>query len=108
LDEEVETRERLFLQNHLMACPVCSRALLQTRDVYFAAEEGLHAALERSLGEDDARELATELERTWMKMRRLRDRRGIFWSSIRSLLSRPDVVLVLAAAAVGIIFHASR
>ncbi|MCM2323648.1 MAG: hypothetical protein NDJ90_10350 [Oligoflexia bacterium] len=39
LDDEVGSgRERLFLQNHLMACDSCRAALSRCRDVYYAVE----------------------------------------------------------------------
>lgn len=40
LDEEMPTgRERVFLQNHLMACDSCRQALNRTRDLYYAVEK---------------------------------------------------------------------
>jgi hypothetical protein len=40
LDEEIPNgRERIFLQNHLMACDSCRHALNRCRDLYFGAEK---------------------------------------------------------------------
>ncbi|MGK5083318.1 hypothetical protein WDW37_08420 [Bdellovibrionota bacterium FG-1] len=42
LDEEMESgRERVFLQNHLMACDSCRQALGRCREVYYAIESKL-------------------------------------------------------------------
>jgi hypothetical protein len=42
LDEEVASaRDRLFLQNHLMACDSCRQALNRCRDFYFKVERAL-------------------------------------------------------------------
>lgn len=39
LDEEFESgRERIFLQNHLMACGSCRRALAHARDLYYGVD----------------------------------------------------------------------
>jgi hypothetical protein len=40
LDEEMpSSRDRLFLQNHVMACDVCRHALNRCRDLYFHTEK---------------------------------------------------------------------
>lgn len=41
LDEEISVRERLFLQNHLMACDSCRRCLEGARKLYYAVEKVL-------------------------------------------------------------------
>ncbi len=42
LDEEISSgRERLFLQNHLMACASCREALGRCRELYYALDRGL-------------------------------------------------------------------
>ena len=40
LDDEIqEGRERVFLQNHLMACSSCRRSLSRCRDIYYAVDK---------------------------------------------------------------------
>ena len=40
MDDELGSgRDRLFLQNHLMACEACRRALSRCRDVYYAVDK---------------------------------------------------------------------
>lgn len=39
LDEESTNRERVFLQNHLMACDSCRKALELCRNLYYAVEK---------------------------------------------------------------------
>ena len=41
LDEEMPVRDRLFLQNHLMACEACRATLARCRNLYFAVEKTL-------------------------------------------------------------------
>lgn len=38
-DESPPGRDRIFLQNHLMACEACRRALSRCRDVYYAVDK---------------------------------------------------------------------
>jgi hypothetical protein len=41
LDEEIQGSERLFLQNHMMACGHCRAALTSCRNLYFQIEESI-------------------------------------------------------------------
>ena len=41
MDEEVETAERLFLQNHMMACSTCRNALHRCREMIYRVDQAL-------------------------------------------------------------------
>jgi hypothetical protein len=41
LDEEVKGQEKLFLQNHLVACSSCRDALMRAKEVFYRAESML-------------------------------------------------------------------
>jgi hypothetical protein len=54
LDDEIASgRERLFLQNHLMACDPCRAALGRCRDGYYAVERQVTEALRAPGGDAD-------------------------------------------------------
>lgn len=60
LDEENSTgRERVFFQNHLMACSSCREALHRCREAYYAIEGALPGIAETSGEGEDARILRT-------------------------------------------------
>ena len=61
LDDELGKRERLFLQNHLMGCDRCRKALNLTRDTFFKIES-LIPVKEVSPTMEDASE---QLFETW-------------------------------------------
>lgn len=64
MDEEMPTRERLFLQNHLMACESCRKALMACREMYFAVESMI--PVPRSTEADDGLSRhAQALRRAW-------------------------------------------
>ncbi|MCC7440497.1 MAG: hypothetical protein IT285_02625 [Bdellovibrionales bacterium] len=106
LDEETETRDRLFLQNHLMSCPICVRALQQTRDIYFTADRALQTAVSGPLRQAELSEFAEELELAWHRMRKLRESRFPILPGLLRVLAKRDVILVLAVAAAAAAYHA--
>lgn len=98
MDEELEGRERAFLQSHSLACEPCRTALSRARAVYFAAE----AELPRWTDLDDqcVRELCSLLRATHA-FRRPADR--TFLESVRLYLRRPEArlsVLVVVATSI--------
>ncbi len=48
LDEELQARERVFIQNHLMACAACRNTLDQARKLFHSVEAQLRKELEES------------------------------------------------------------
>jgi hypothetical protein len=107
LDEEIRTsRERIFLQNHLMACDDCRKALASSREVYYAVE----ARLPRP-GEGAEQQIFALVEaRTRLKELRSPARRD-FKSSLEIFIQRPDVlvaVLALIALTVAMVAHQFR
>ncbi|MCM2279510.1 MAG: hypothetical protein NDJ89_15650 [Oligoflexia bacterium] len=95
LDEEVHSgRERLFLQNHLMACGSCLSALSRSRDVYYAVEGMLPR-----LAADGA-----EFVRTLTRIHRqgtllVNPAARTLGECLRDFAARPDVRWPLLAAA---------
>ncbi len=61
LDEELEGRERLFLQNHLMACDQCRRSLDLSRKMIFRIESMIPVRE----ADRDAEIAAERLLKTW-------------------------------------------
>lgn len=96
-DEEFGSgREKLFLQNHLMACDSCRRALMLCREVYFSVE----ALIPRfdSMDQEDA--LVQEFSRLNRQGKRLRDPSQLSFSdSLRIFFKRADVQFALLALA---------
>lgn len=105
LDEEfADGREKLFLQNHLMACDGCRRSLMSCKDVYYAVD----AVIPR-LEESDAAELVEALKEVTTRSRDLRARRATVSGALRSVFGRFDVQLVvLAIVMIGAIVSAAR
>lgn len=88
LDDEVGSRERLFLQNHMMACEGCRNALGRCRDLYY----GVDALVPRAGDESGIR----EMEGAWNQTRKLRFRSETRAAdTLRALLAKRDVQWVL-------------
>jgi len=61
LDEEIGARERMFLQNHLMACDQCRRSLDLSRKMIFKIESMIPV----KYANEDAEQAALRLLETW-------------------------------------------
>ena len=84
LDDEMQTRERLFVQNHLMVCRMCHRQLVRTRDVYYWVDELIPR-------ESDGF-LESELSKTWtLNLSFIRPSERTFLQSLKIFTSRADV-----------------
>ena len=82
LDEEFGSQQRLFLQNHLMACIGCRQALNRCRDLYFTVD----SQLPRNAGD------GASLETLWAQTERLASPTDIhFVRSLREFVSQRDV-----------------
>jgi hypothetical protein len=99
LDEEISSgQERVFLQNHLMACNACQSALNHCRDLYFAIERFLPRTTENDI---------YELEEL-CKQGRVLLGESIHegpWDAFVDVLKKPDVIFVFSAAAALIIAY---
>jgi hypothetical protein len=68
LDDEITVvREKLFLQNHLMACRSCSEGLARCRKLYYQIEKEMNFALGRSNSDSDDAALQLKAQVTQMK-----------------------------------------
>jgi hypothetical protein len=92
-DEEHAPRERLFIQNHLMACDDCRSALGRCRDLYYLVESMIPRA-----PEDDSANTAQlqRLQSEFLKVRGL-VRSEISWrQALGSYLRRIESQLLIA------------
>jgi hypothetical protein len=87
LDDEVSSsRERIFLQNHLMACEGCRQALSRFKELYFQVEKELSQHVSVSANEED------RFLFDWLKPAVDRS----FGESLRIFVRRRDVQIALA------------
>ena len=66
MDEEIPSRERLFLQNHLMACASCRQSLATCRDLYYSVD----AMIPQPSPGSDSELTLRELQRAWEETRK--------------------------------------
>jgi hypothetical protein len=94
LDEELQSRERLFLQNHLMACADCRSALNRCRDLYYQVE----SMVPRGNMSDDAQEDGLEgLQETYRRIRtRMRPSETTWRDAGRAFLRQTEIQLLIA------------
>jgi lambda repressor-like predicted transcriptional regulator len=92
LDEEIASgRERIFLQNHLMACDFCRETLGRCRDFYYSLEKQLPR-------EETDSDLVRNLESVCERGADVRSpATASFASSVAPLLNRRDIQLLIAA-----------
>lgn len=96
LDEEHSNgSEKVFLQNHLMICTGCRRALQSCRELYYAVD----AAIPRSLEKDEStQKLLSNLQRANVESRLLVKKSKVRLigsrKSLLSFLMRPDILVV--------------
>lgn len=100
LDEEIVSgRERMFFQNHLMACSSCREALGRCRETYYAIEQRLprRSSEENPEQKDDAQMLRSleTIARRGMVLRMPADR--TLGESLAVFVRRRDVQFVLIA-----------
>jgi hypothetical protein len=95
LDEEIKQgAERVFLQNHLMACASCQQAMNRCRDLYYAVERMLPTVDEAQDG------IIGELHRICRKSSQLRFRGdGAFGRSLVSFAKLREVQILFAILA---------
>ena len=100
LDDEMSGHERLFIQNHTMACPTCRRAVATCRDLYYAVDSIL--PIPRAEGvSSELIKTQKILESAWAKAYVLAHREGItvreaFWR----FASRPQIWVPVVAVLV--------
>ncbi|NDD90881.1 hypothetical protein EBZ37_02185 [bacterium] len=94
LDEEHQPRERLFLQNHLMACDDCRGALERCRDLYYQVENMVPRS-KLQAGQDSA-ELRS-LQEAFRRIRiQVQPSEVTFKDALRVFLGRSEIQMVLA------------
>jgi len=92
LDEEYASRERVFLQNHLMACDDCRMALSRCRELYFHVEK----MIPRSEASGDERELQG-IARMAIELRKRRNPMLWTWKdAVLAFVRRAEVQLMIA------------
>ena len=93
LDEELSKRQQIFLQNHMMACDSCRKALGRCRDMYYAVD----AMVPRV--EVSAQRIRV-LERAWKHTRAfVRPLERSVWDTLRIFMEHRDVQIVVGLAA---------
>ncbi len=106
LDEELSGRERIFLQNHLMACDDCRQALNRCRDLYFQVDAMVpRAHLSKEDQERELRELAEALQDL---SRRISPSETTWRDAIRAFLRRTDAQLLIAATLTALVWGLLR
>lgn len=93
MDEEiVGGRERVFLQNHLMACSSCRRSLSYCREVYYAVD----SMIPRLSSGEETEGAVKDLEAVTRHTLSLKaPSRRSFFEGLKFFLARPDVIIVL-------------
>lgn len=106
LDEEIhEGRQRIFLQNHLMVCATCQRALSRCRDIYYAVDK----LIPRLGSEGSDGELLFALKELTTESRGIkRPSERSFAESLRIFLRRPDARIALGALIAIVLFKILR
>ena len=101
LDEElVSGRERLYLQNHMMVCDSCRKALERCRDFYYAIEAELPSESENQVDQD----ILVELEKVMRSARGWRQpSTRTFIESLGLFFQRKDI-LCAAGFLLGLVF----
>ncbi|NDG84044.1 MAG: zf-HC2 domain-containing protein [Proteobacteria bacterium] len=99
LDEELGTKERMFLQNHLMACDACRRSLDLSRKMIFKIESMIPV----KYASEDTEIAAERLLATWRSGESAYEPiKTTFQDSLRKLFSSPGAqtaaVVILAAS----------
>jgi hypothetical protein len=100
LDEEHATRERVFLQNHLMACDDCRLALARCRELYFHVEK----MIPRTDG-DSAAELSVLARQIAEVRRRTRPELWSWGDALHAFLRRPEVQIFTSLALAWLLYR---
>lgn len=104
LDEELSKREQLFLQNHMMGCEGCRKALISCRNLYYAVE----AILPLPKSDVEVAQSSDLLHRLWFKTAGAAQTRELtVKETLSRFFSRKEVWLPLLLLAV-ILYCASR
>jgi hypothetical protein len=100
LDEEMgRGREAIFLQNHLMACDSCRRALARCRDIYFNVDSMLPR-----VADDDW--FLRSLDRVAREGKKIRSSEGItFRDSLAAFFGQKNVQVLIALVLVALFLH---
>lgn len=102
LDDEVPSgSDRLFLQNHLMACTACATSLRLTREVYFHVEK----EVSKIVGSSDFVEALSGVMEHRPKNQSPLER--TFLESLGIFIRRRDVALILLGSLLWVIFRMS-
>ncbi len=105
LDEEMSNRDRIFMQNHLMACANCRQSLELTRRMIFKID----SLIPNQASNEEIEEAAEELVESWQEGEKVFDSSKVtFAGSMASFLSLPSTQIALAAFGLGILFLLKR
>lgn len=101
LDEQMSRREMIYLQNHLMACAECRKALAHSRNLYYAVEsvipitDPINAPINGQKTNIDA--VVTALEADWRECQNeLHPSQRSFLESVAKFIRRRDVWMIWA------------
>jgi len=95
LDDEIHGKERIFLQNHIMACDACRSTLNQTRELFFVIDEETKKILAHS-SENDLN-LEIKLQKHWENLNKNSELKRLFRLSLIDFLKTPPMKLLIAA-----------
>ena len=100
LDEEHAPRERVFLQNHLMACDDCRLALSRCRELYFHVEKMIPRV------EGDAAEELGDIGRQMAELRRRVNPELWSWGdAVHAFMKRPEAQVFLSLAMAWLLYR---
>ena len=98
------SQQRLFLQNHLMACASCRQSLATCRDLYYSVD----AMIPQPSPGSDSELTLRELQRAWEETRKwMQPIRRTFIGGLGVFIRRRDVQVALAALAALVIAWAT-
>jgi hypothetical protein len=101
LDEEMNAREKSFLQAHVATCNSCRQALTRARNLYYAVE-----ALVPRVPEGERESRTRQLRSVWDRSRTMRSHAELtFFQSLGIFSQRADVRVLLSAALAFLIFR---
>jgi hypothetical protein len=102
LDDEMTNRERIFMQNHLMACDRCRQALSRCRNLYYTAD----ALVPRPPKDQDRVRVFEKALARLNGLRRPTERS--FLQSVKVFAERRDIQLLAGAILVFVVVNLIR
>lgn len=98
LDDEIKGKERLFLQNHIMACDSCRITLHQTREIYYILDDHIKKTIITSNPEN--LEFETKLSQKWNEIENKNELTKLFKLSLIDFLKTTPVKILFTVIVV--------